>query len=53
MSCREGIDNTWGRELEVFEVVQGREHENGHGRRFSPPNANTERNVLNIGRGLV
>jgi hypothetical protein len=53
VSCGEGIYNMWGRELEVFEVVQGRERENGHERRFSPPNANTERNVLNISRGLV
>jgi hypothetical protein len=43
----------WGGVLEVFEVVRGREREIGHGRRFLPPNNNTEHNVLDIGGALV
>ena len=38
---------------EVVKVVRGRERENRGGRKFSPPNANTERNALYIGGGLV
>jgi hypothetical protein len=39
--------------FEVFEVMRGPEREIGRRRLFSPPNANTERNALDIGGGPV
>ena len=48
-TCRKGVDNIWGHVFEVFEVMRGPEHETRCRRLFSPPNANTERNALDIG----
>jgi hypothetical protein len=41
----------WGGVVNAFEVVRARERKNECGRRFSPPNANTERNTLDISGG--